>query len=276
MVRVKPSPVPPEEYDPGRHVLHESAPASEYLLSAPHETHRPSTTDPYVPAGQDESSPPDGHDSPVAHFVQVVLVTLVPPDVLDPVGHVRHFPAALSLYSQRAPHSWQTELFVALKYPAAHAVCVLLPSHVYPAGQSRHVVRVVMLDRDEPTKRVENPAAHVLQSVAPGPLYFLSPPQGVSVLPPLHAWPARHDTHPVCVLVSTPPVVEDPAGHTLHTVAPADDEYLLSSPHAIHFVPMSFTNLPGEHSSTLLVPSQAEPDWHFKHDDRVFWSFPFV
>ena len=59
--------------------------------------------------------------------------------------------------------------------PAVQAVATLPPSHDDPAEQSRQEERVVVAP---PSVRL--PAVHVKQTLAPGPLYFLSSSQATA------------------------------------------------------------------------------------------------
>ena len=150
----------------------------------------------------------------------------------DPEGHVVHSlaPALLYLVSE------------------AHSIRTLVPSQEWnPAGHCAHDVRVV----DEPPA-VKELVLHVLQLVAPPPLYFVSLPHRTRVLLPSHVYPGGHVLHEVCVLESTPPPVNKPTPQVLQVVA-LPVLYILSSPHGL----------------LLLRPSHLNPGWHAPHEVRV-------
>jgi hypothetical protein len=117
-----------------------------------------------------------------------VRVIAVPPAVDDPEPHVAQLLAPLALNLESPPHG----------------VCVLPPSHEWPASHLAHEVRLV----DVPPA-VKFPEPHVAQLLAPLALNLESPPHGVCVLPPSHEWPAAHLTHEVCV-PDVPPTVNEP------------------------------------------------------------------
>ena len=64
--------------------------------------------------------------------------------------------------------------------PAPHAVCTLVPSHAKPSGQRSQLDRVVLSP-----PAVKKPKGHVLQLLAPSPLYVSSLPHAVQLLAPL-------------------------------------------------------------------------------------------
>jgi hypothetical protein len=86
--------------------------------------------------------------------------------------------------------------------------------HDEPARHAEHEVRV----RLSPPG-VKEPAAHVLQLLAPASLYMASVPQAVSALLPSHDEPLEHAEHEVRV-VAVPPAVNEPATHVAQLLAP--------------------------------------------------------
>ena len=145
------------------------------------------------------------------------------------------------------PRSLSTALAAAVYLPAAQRGLLELPSHLRPAGQREHVVRVLLSPPE-----VNEPDLHVLQDAAPLPLYFLSllhfvhedlplpenvpaPHCGFAELP-LQRWPAGQMPQSERVVVA-PPDVKEPGLHVLQAAAPAA-LYFVSAPHAalIEFV----------------------------------------
>ena len=104
-------------------------------------------------------------------------------------------------------------------------------------------------------------------------LYSLSPPQGTTLEPPSHLFPAEHSAHDVLVVVP-PPAVLDPAAQVRHLVAPLVAAYALSLPHAVHVVPSP--NLPGGQSTIAEEPSQLVPTAHTAQAARVVAELPEV
>ena len=86
----------------------------------------------------------------------------------------------------------------------------------------------------------------------------------VSLLEPSHEDPTGQSSQLVRVVLS-PPEVKDPCGHVLQLPAAAW-LYLASSPHGVHVLEPTAANLPAAHSTTTLVPSQAEPDGQMPQD----------
>ena len=82
------------------------APPPLYSLSSPHAEHT------LAPAAAKKPAPhsvlllePSGHSQPAGHFVQLVRVTLVPPDVYEPAEHTEQLSASFSLHMLSAPQS---------------------------------------------------------------------------------------------------------------------------------------------------------------------------
>ena len=97
---------PPLVKDPIGHVSQILAPASAYFLSFPHATHVSLPEAAKVPAEHLVAVPELSHFVPVGQNTQLTLVlSLSPPIVNDPAGHVWHFSEAASLlYLFGAPH----------------------------------------------------------------------------------------------------------------------------------------------------------------------------
>ena len=130
--------------------------------------------------------------------MQLVRVILVPPDVYEPAEHTEQLSASFSLHMLSAPQSshllWSARECVPARHgehadaptsadmPATHAVCTLEPSHECPAGHGEHVVRVALSPPD-----VYEPGGHVLQLLAPPPLYCLSSLHAEHALEPIAA-----------------------------------------------------------------------------------------
>jgi hypothetical protein len=95
-----------------------------------------------------------------------------------------------------------------------------------------HVVRVTLV----PPLVIE-PAGHALQLAAPAPLNLLSAPHGRCVLLPSHSWPGCVEQVVQFVRsLGPPPLVDEPAGHTLQLAAPLLN--LLSAPHGFGLPPV--------------------------------------
>ena len=97
--------------------------------------------------------------------------------------HASQLPAPAVGANVCLAHGEHTELPTAAKRPAPHDASVLLPLHEYPGAQTEHEVRVLA----EPPAEDE-PAAHVVQLLAPAALYLESAPHCVCVLLPSHEW----------------------------------------------------------------------------------------
>ena len=111
-----------------------------------------------------------------------------------------------------------------LNWPHLQGTTSLLPSHVEPAGQTVQVVRVVGVP-----PLVYEPATQVLQDNVLPSLYRYPTPHSSCLKNPLHVKPAGQVVQLVRLLTS-PPLVYDPAPHVLQAVAPAPLNFL-SEPH---------------------------------------------
>ena len=204
------------------------------------------------------------------HPVLVVLSTL-PPILLNPLAHVEHSPLPGPLNLLSVPHG----------------VTVLLPSHQLPAAHEMHAVRVFASSPPlvlEPTGQ----SSHLVAAVAAE--YILSLPQltqlvfsvfeylpgrqRTRLLEPSHAYPAGHDEHAVCVS-SVLPVVYEPDVHVEHSDFPLS-LYSVLVPQLEHVVAPAFENLPAGHTLLELVPSHVEPAAHFSHPVWVVREPPVV
>ena len=112
-----------------------------------------------MPGGQGVLTLDPSHMKPAGHSLQAVRAVMVPPDVNELGGHVRQLAAPFSLHKSSAPHSVQLAAVAAdhvparhgvherappeALVPAAHGVCLLVPSHVYPCGQRSQRVRIL-------------------------------------------------------------------------------------------------------------------------------------
>ena len=169
--------VGPVVYDPAGHVEHLAAPATLYLLSAPHCVHTLWPAGEKYPSGQITCLLVPSHLYPSGHTSQSVRVTCVPPDVKDPSLHVEHCSAACFECFVSWPHWWHLDSPPSAKKPGVQRVCVELPSHEYPVGHSSHVSRV-----SASPPLVWEPAGQIEHSFAPSCEYWLSSPHFSHVL----------------------------------------------------------------------------------------------
>ena len=160
--------------------------------------------------------------------------------MLEPVGQTSHLVAAVAAeYILSLPQLTQLVCSLFEYLPGTQRTSLLEPSHAYPAGHDKQVVRVSSVFPD-----VYEPDVHVEHSDFPLALYSLLVPQLEHVvaptaenlpaghtlleLVPSHVEPAAHFSHPVWV-VREPPVVLKPGEHSAHVLGvPVPAAYLLS------------------------------------------------
>ena len=223
---------------------------------------------------------------PAAHAACVLL-----PSQVKPIGHTVHevrVPAVLPAVYEPALHVLQLlEPAVLYAVSRPHGVCVLLPSHVEPAGHVVHEVCVVV-----PPPAVNEPEPHVLQLLALVPLYLVSPPHathaaappvakrpalhGVLAPSPAHAVAGGHAMHDVRDVAVPPAVyVYDPARHTPQLEAPLFVLNLLPL-HPVHELIPAAAYLPAVHTALVLLPLHEWPAGHALHEARVVQLPPAV
>ena len=137
------------------------------------------------------------HAAPIGHWLHAVRSAVpVPPDVNEPAVHGSQLAAWFELHRLSAPqavhaaasapdekparHGAHDDAPPGAYVPASHASCTLVPSHAKPSGQGSQRDRVV-----SSPPAVKKPTGHVLQLLAPSPLYALSLPHAVQLLAPL-------------------------------------------------------------------------------------------
>ena len=173
--------------------------------------------------------------------------------------HTRHDGLPVRLLKVPGSQSVHELALPVLCWPAGHSLLMLVPSHAEPAGHSEQLVRVVFVPPE-----VNQPAVHGSQLVAWFELHRLSAPQtshplwsarprvparqgahdddpapeyvpasqAVTMLVPSHREPAGQGSHRDRV-VKSPPEVNEPPGHVLHSLALAL-RYLSSLPQGVH------------------------------------------
>ena len=108
----------------------------------------------------------------------------------------------------------------------------------------------------------------------PGALYFPAV-HSTGTLVPSHFIPATQYEQILRIVEELPPLVHEPAGHTLQLPAPAL-EYFRSSPHSWQMKLPAGLNLPGAQITATLDPLHLDPAGHAEHESRVFVSPPDV
>ena len=179
----------------------------------------------------------------------------------------------------------------------------LVPSHAEPIGHSLQAVRSVVFVPPE----VNQPAPHTAQLAAWFALHRLSAPQASHTATcPAENVPARHGAHDdaplaalvpaphaccslvpshakpggqgaqfVRVVIPSPPVVHEPAGHALQLLAPAS-LYRLSLPHSEQLLAPAAAAYPASHCSMMLVPLHSFPARQAVQAVRVVFVPPEV
>ena len=233
---------PPEVNEPDSQVLQDAAPLALYFVSPSHFVHDAAPLPENVPAAHCGLAELPLQRRPAGHTVHVVRWSASPPEVKEPAAHVLHDAAPFPLYLVLSLHLVQPPLPAGAYLPAAQSGLLELPSHLRPAGQIVHVVRVLLSPPE-----VDEPDLQVLQDAAPLALYFLlllhfvhedlPLPENVPALHcgfaelPLQRWPAGQMLQAERVVVA-PPDVKDPFEQVLQTPAPWAAK-LLSSPHGV-------------------------------------------
>ena len=139
--------VPPVDWYPDGHVLHEELPASSlYLWLAPHTEQDEAAGPLYCPAKHCVEELLPSHELPATHGRHSVRVVFEPPRVWKPAAHVEHADLPAALYDLSLPHGITFEL----------------PSQLWPALHSSHAVRVLASP-----PLVRDPSGHVSHLDAP-------------------------------------------------------------------------------------------------------------
>ena len=180
-----------------------------YCVSSPHSWHAVSPALLNFPGGQLFVDDDPSQVVPPVHFVHVVRVAAVPPDVLEPAPHVRHALCPAAEYVLSKPQAEQAELPEGAYVPAPHCVVpVLDPSHALPAAHLVHVNRVVVVP-----PAVKLPGPQNWHRLAPAPLNDRSSPHGRHAAAlPLENLPGAH------ILGTLDPSQCAPGAHGLHEV----------------------------------------------------------
>ena len=171
------------------------------------------------------------------HPVLVVLSAL-PPVLLNPLAHVEHSPLPGPLNLLSAPHG-VTMLPPSHQLPAAHAVHAVRvfaspPLVLEPVGQTSHLVAAVAAEYILSLPQLTQLVCSVFE--------YLPGTQRTSLLEPSHAYPAGHDEQVVRVSSVFPDVYE-PDAHVEHSDFPLS-LYSLLVPQLEHVVAPAFENLP--------------------------------
>jgi hypothetical protein len=203
------------------------------------------------------------------HPVLVVLSAL-PPVLLNPLAHVEHSPLPGPLNLLSAPHG-VTMLPPSHQLPAAHAVHAVRvfaspPLVLEPAGQTSHLVAAVAAEYILSLPQLTQLVCSLFE--------YLPGTQRTSLLEPSHAYPTGHDEQVVRVSSVFPDVYE-PDVHVEHSDFPLS-LYSLLVPQLEHVVAPAFENLPAGHTLLELVPSHVEPAAHSSHPVWVVREPPVV
>jgi len=203
------------------------------------------------------------------HPVLVVLSAL-PPVLLNPLAHVEHSPLPGPLNLLSAPHG-VTVLLPSHELPAAHAVHTVRvfaspPLVLDPVGQTSHLVAAVAAEYILSLPQLTQLVCSLFE--------YLPGTQRTSLLEPSHAYPAGHAEQVVRVSSVFPDVYE-PEVHVEHSDFPLS-LYSLLVPQLKHVVAPTPENLPAGHTLLELVPSHVEPAAHFSHPVWVVREPPVV
>ena len=138
---------PPAVLDPGAHVLHELAPASDaYILSFPQLAHAVPALLANVPRLHIVDFPLPSHAKPVGHASHLVRVTSVLPEVKNPGPQVLQLPSpGVSVYAVSLPQFEHVLDPGGENLPAGHTSLSELPSHFDPPEHVTHPDRVVLV-----------------------------------------------------------------------------------------------------------------------------------